>query len=94
MHEDGWTLLFSHRELAIRSQTVLLEYESELLGKRREVRIMTGGTWVWDPDARNILKIQHLASCHGADHTVRRPFHTGQASIRQMAGRPSGPPTN
>lgn len=92
MKEEGWTLLFSHRELNTRAQTVMLDYTSRLLDRKVEVRIMKTGTWVWAPDARQILELQQLASCRGPDRTVRRPFHTGQPSVAHSKGRPFGPP--
>ena len=91
-NQNGWVMMFCHRELATRAQEVTLEKTSTLAGKKVSVRIPRDGAWVWLPDAENVLELQHLASCHGPDTSVSRPFFAGSPSVRQKKSRPFGPP--
>ena len=90
--QNGWAMMFCHRELMTRAQEVTLEYTSILAGKKVTVRIPKDGVWVWLPDANKVLELQQLASCRGPDVLVDRPFFVGSPSARQKKGRPFGPP--
>ncbi len=90
--QNGWAMMFCHRELTTRAQEVTLEYTSILAGKKVSVRIPKDGAWVWLPDANKVLELQQLASCRGPDTLVDRPFFVGSPSARQKKDRPFGPP--
>jgi hypothetical protein len=94
MDEEEWLFIGSHHRLSHHARVVKLGYQSEALGLRKPIEraIPRGGTWIWKPDADEILRLQGLASCHGTDVKIKRPFFVVQPSRKALKDRPVGPP--
>lgn len=93
--DKEWIFLCSNPKLRSQAREVILEYTSELLGldPPKRIRILPQGTWVWRPDANNVLSLGPLASCRGADKKISRPFYACQVPKTMWRHKPSGLPT-
>jgi hypothetical protein len=79
-----WLYLASSGRLLPASRNVRGGYSG------RMYNIRPTGSWVWRPDAREILKLQGLAACRGAP--VRRPFGVAHPNKIAAPHEPVGPP--
>lgn len=82
--ETGWVVIASAGRLLPQYRNVRGGYSGILYN------IKTSGTWVWQPDADEILVLQDLAACRGGP--VARPFGIANPNAILKRSKPEGPP--
>lgn len=76
----------------VASDSRLLPGERRVVGGYSGIKyhIRPSGTWVWKPDAEEILKLQELAACRGG--TVKNPFGITTPSRKMRRAMPTEAP--